>query len=100
MSNKSPLSIEQLEARLPRWEKWLYLTLGAALIMLLHGLIKYEENTLLADLLSSLEEQGVDISQFMLQSPYWLSTAFRNCVPNSPGSPSADFHELCQFFFA
>lgn len=76
MSNKSPLSIEQLEARLPRWEKWLYLTLGAALIMLIHGLIKYYENTLLAGLLFSLEDQGVDLWQFMPQYSNQLGIIF------------------------
>lgn len=76
MSNKSPLSTEQLEARLPRWEKWLYLTLGAAVIMLIQGLIKHYENTLLAGLLFSLEDQGAEIWKFMQQYSYQLSMIY------------------------
>lgn len=71
MSSKSSLSIEQLEARLPRWEKWLYLCLGAAVVMLIQGFIKYYENTLLTNLMFWLmENQGIDIWQFI---PQYLS---------------------------
>ncbi len=66
MSNKPPLSIERLEARLPRWEKWFYLTLGAAVIMLIQGFIKNYENTLLTSLMFSLTgPRGVDVWQFI-----------------------------------
>ncbi|MEZ0396866.1 MAG: hypothetical protein ABWK53_10625 [Anaerolineales bacterium] len=76
MSNKSPLSVEQLEARLPRWEKWLYFTLGAAVILLIQGLIKHYENTLLSGLFFALGDQGVDVWQFSIQYAYSLSLIF------------------------
>lgn len=75
MSNKAPLSIstEELEVRLSRWEKWLYLLLGAAVIMLVQGFITHDENTRLTGLLFSLDAQGLDAWQFMSQYSYqWL----------------------------
>ncbi len=75
MSNKSPLTLEQLEARLARWEKWFYLCLGAAVIMLLQGLIKYYENTNLTDILFALDEE-VNIFEFMYTYSYKLSMVY------------------------
>lgn len=61
MKNKSVLSIEELESRLPGWEKWLFFILGATLIMLIQGFIKHYENTLLSDMMFALtNEQGVE----------------------------------------
>ncbi|MEM4204687.1 MAG: hypothetical protein QXS54_11510 [Candidatus Methanomethylicaceae archaeon] len=65
MKNKSFLAIEKLESYLPRWEKWLYLILGAAIIMLIQGIIKNYENKLLTDLMFSLAERGVDVWRFL-----------------------------------
>lgn len=66
MSNNLP-SLEQLESHLLRWEKWLYLCLGAAVMMLIHGLIKGYENTQLTGLFFVLEAQGVDVWQVVPQ---------------------------------
>lgn len=75
MSNKSPLTLEQLEGRLSRWEKWFYLCLGAAVIMLLQGLIKHYENTNLADILFALDEE-VNIFEFMFTYSYKLGMVY------------------------
>lgn len=64
MNNPSALSVEEVEAHLPHWEKWLYLTLGATIIMLIQGFITHYENTLLTDLMFVLENQGIDIREF------------------------------------
>lgn len=71
MKNKSLLSIEELESRLPGWEKWLFLTLGATVILLIQGFIKHYENKLLTDLMFSLmNEQSMDVGQFVLSYGY------------------------------
>ena len=57
MENKLAEKIERLEAQLPRWEKWLYACISAAVIMLVHAFIKASENFLLADLLFSIEQK-------------------------------------------
>ncbi len=75
MSNKSPLTLEQLEAQLSRWEKWFFLCLGVAVIMLLQGLIKYYENTNLTDILFALDEE-VNIFEFMYTYSYKLSMVY------------------------
>ncbi|MEJ5224145.1 MAG: hypothetical protein WHV44_06780 [Anaerolineales bacterium] len=66
MNNHLP-SLDHLENHLSRWEKWLYLCLGAAVIMLLHAVIKNYENTQLTGLFFALEAQGVDVWQAVPQ---------------------------------
>lgn len=71
MKNKSVLSIEELESRLPGWEKWLFFILGATLIMLIQGFIKHYENTLLSDMMFALtNEQGVEGWQIVPSGGY------------------------------
>jgi len=73
-SKPSPL-VEQLEARLPRWEKGLYACFGAAGVMLAHGFIKAYENTMLTGLLFSLEEEA-GIFHVMYRYSYSLSEVY------------------------
>ena len=59
MDNKLAEKIEQLEAQLPRWEKWLYACFSAAIVMLAHAFIKASENFMLTDFLFSIEKEVV-----------------------------------------
>ncbi len=69
-------ALEHLEIQLARWEKWLYLCLGAAVMMLIHGLIKGYENTQLTGLFFVLEAQGVDVRQVVPQYYHQFSQVY------------------------
>ncbi len=71
MSNKSPLNLEQLEARLSRWEKWVYLCLGAAIVLLMESLIKGYENVLLDEMYFTLQTNRESIEFLRLHSMEW-----------------------------
>ena len=59
MESKTESMMEQIEQKLSGWEKWLFASFSAAIIILIHALIKATENAMLTDLLFSLGETTI-----------------------------------------
>jgi hypothetical protein len=58
MNSAFESGIEMLERQFIRWEKGLYACYGIAFTMLAHAIVKARENTVLADMLFSMERQA------------------------------------------
>jgi hypothetical protein len=67
--------IEKLEARFPRWEKWLYACYGAVFMMLAHSFIKASENTALTKALFFIESK-VGTTNLPGFSQYYTNLAY------------------------
>jgi hypothetical protein len=70
MKSKPVLTLEQIEQKLPRWEKWLYACGSAAVIMLAHALVKAIENTALTGALFFIEGKAGITPQPDFFNPY------------------------------
>ena len=57
MENKLAEKIERLEAQLPRWEKWLFICYGMAIIMFVNAIIRGVENMYLNEAFVYTEQE-------------------------------------------